>query len=398
VRRRHDAFGRPASLRRIGLSGLSGRIGLSGLIALIGLPVLFASCGKESPTAQGGGFGGETISGLVVGASGRGIGGAAVRLRESGSLDSKALREAATDSTGFFRVGRPAGQAFRLEVAGREGTDSVRALIDLDPGQSPGRILAGTEVPRQVRLRDRFGKPVSALLQAYGLGRTAASDDSGYADLAGWPSADLWARAVLPNGEANDLFIPAYGGDIEVGAGWLVDDFEGVQTRTRLGGLIGGGWWYIASQGADSQSTRDIALMRDTLDSRSGSASLRAAFSFPPQAPSGYGLVGFHFGPTQADPVDLSGLDSLVFWIKGRGTVRVEFVADTGGGVTSHALVLAPDSAWTRHSVTASALAPIDAGRSWAVDSRRVRFLQFIVFQAAEFRLDDLRYYGKARP
>jgi hypothetical protein len=87
-----------------------------------------------------------------------------------------------------------------------------------------------------------------------------------------------------------------------------------------------------------------------------------------------------------------------VFWIKGQGSIRVEFVADTGGGVTSHAFVLSPDSTWTRHAVTASVLAPIDAGRSWAVDSRRVRFLQFIVFQAAEFRLDDLRYHGRARP
>jgi hypothetical protein len=109
-------------------------------------------------------------------------------------------------------------------------------------------------------------------------------------------------------------------------------------------------------------------------------------------------LVGFHFGPTQADPVDLSGLDSLVFWIKGSGTLRVEFVADTVGGVTSHAYVLALDSVWTRHAVTASALAPIDPGRSWAVDAKRVRFLQFIVFQTAEFRLDDLRYFGKTRP
>jgi hypothetical protein len=199
------------------------------------------------------------------------------------------------------------------------------------------------------------------------------------------------------NGEVNDLFVPANGGEVEVGAGWLVDDFEAGQTRTRLGSLIGGGWWYVASEGADSQSTRDIAMTRDTLDAHSGRASLRAGFTFS-APPSGYGLVGFHFGPTQADPVDLSGLDSLVFWIKGRGSVRVEFVADTGGGVTSHAYVLTPDTAWTRHAVTAASLAPIDAGRSWATDSKRVRFLQFIVFQAADFRLDDLRYYGRARP
>ena len=373
-----------------------------GSLGLLGLLGLLASCAKDPLTAGGGGFGGETISGLVVGGSGRGITGASVRLRPSSSLESSALRTASTDSTGFFRIEQPAGAAFRLEVAGLEetgpgGTDSVRALIDLDRGQSPGRILAEARPPRQVRLRDRSGRPVSATLRAYGLGRTVATDDSGYAALSGWPAADLWVRATLADGSAGDLFVPASGGELEVEAGWLVDDFESGQSRTRLGSLIGGGWWYVASLGADSQATRDIASTRDTLEAHGGRASLHADFSFS-QAGSGYGLAGFHFGPTQADPVDLSGLDSLVFWIKGRGMIRVEFVADTGGGVTSHAVVLTPDTVWTRRAVAASALAPVDAGRSWAVDSRRVRFLQFIVFQAAEFRLDDLRYFGKARP
>jgi hypothetical protein len=365
---------------------------------LFGLSGLLASCGPESNVAGGGGFGGETISGLVVGASGRGIVGASVRLRASGSVDERPLQETATDSTGLFRIGLPVGTAFRLEVAGQEGTDTVRALVDLDHGEAPGRILAEAELPRQVRLRDPSGGPVSAVLQAYGLGRTIATDDSGNAVLSGWPSADLWVRATLRSGDVYDLFVPASGGELEVGAGWLVDDFEGAPSRTRLGSLVGGGWWYVASQGADSQTVRDIALMKDTLDAHGGRTSLHAGFSFPPPASSSYGLVGFHFGPTQADEVDLSGLDSLVFWIKGSGSVRVEFVADTGGGVTSHALVLSLDSAWTRHSVAASALAPIDAGRSWSVDSKRVRFLQFIVFQTADFRLDDLRYFGRARP
>jgi hypothetical protein len=363
-------------------------------LALLGLLV---SCASEPLTAGGGGFGGETISGLVVGVSGRGIPGASLRLRPSSSLEASAPREASTDSTGFFRFKLPVGTAFRLEVAGQEGKDSVRALVDLDHGQAPGRILAEARPPREVRLRDRSGKPVSAVLQAYGLGRTVAADDSGRAVLSGWPFADLWVRATLLNGEVYDLFVPAFGGELEVGAGWLIDDFEGGQTRTRLGSLIGGGWWYVASLGADSQTVKDIALMRDTLDAHSGRTSLRAGFSFA-STPSSYGLVGFHFGPTQADPVDLSGLDSLVFWIKGSGTLRVELVADTGGGVTSHAVVLALDSAWTRHAVMASALAPIHPGRSWAVDAKRVRLLQFIVFQTAEFRLDDLRYFGKTRP
>lgn len=369
--------------------------GILGSLALLGS---LASCGPDPTLAGGGGFGGETLSGLVVGASGRGIVGAAVRLRPSGSLEEKALREAETDGTGFFRLELPAGNAFRLEVAGREGTDTVRALVDLDHGQSPGRILAEAPLPRHVALRDPSGRPVPATLQAYGLGRTIATDDSGRAEITAWPLADLWVRAALRNGETRDLFVPASGGDLEVGEGWLLDDFEGGQSRTRLGSLTGGGWWYVASQGADSQTVMDIAMMKDTLDAHGGRGSLRAGFAFAGPAYSGYGLVGFHFGPTQLDPVDLSGLDSLVFWIKGSGSVRMEFVADTGGGVTSHAFVLSPDTAWTRHSVAASSLAPIDAGRSWAVDSKRIRFLQFIVFDTAEFRLDDLRYYGKARP
>jgi hypothetical protein len=371
---------------------------LLGPLCLISLSGLLSSCGTEPTVADGGGFGGETISGLVVGVSGRGIADASVRLRASNSLEPTALRVARTDSTGFFRMEHPMGNAFRLEVAGKEetysGVDSVRALVDLDRGHVPGRILAEVSLPRLVRLRDPSGMPVIATLQAFGLGRAITTNASGEADLTGWPRADLWVRATLLNGEAHDVFVPAHGGEIEVSSGWLIDDFDGSLTRTRLGSLIGGGWWYVASQGADSLSTRDIALTRDTLDARNGRASLRANFAFT-SAPAGYGLVGFHFGPTQADPVDLSGLDSLVFWIKGRGAVRVEFVADTVGGVTSHAYVVTPNTVWTRHSVPASSLAPIDAGRSWAVDSKRVRFLQFIVFQTAEFRLDDLHYFGK---
>ena len=340
-----------------------------GLLGLLSLPGLFASCSSEPTVAGGGGFGGETISGLVVGVSGKGVVGASVRLRESRSLEQRALRETTTDGTGLFRFELPDGAVFRLEVAGQEGSDSVRALVDLADGLSPGRILAEAQPPRQVRLRDRTGNPVPAVLQAYGLGRIITTDDSGRAALSGWPSADLWVRATLGNGEVRDLFVPSSGGELEVGAGWLVDDFEGGMSRTQLGSLIGGGWWYVASVGADSQTVRDIALMKDTLDAQSGRGSLRAGFSFTSES-SPYGLVGFHFGPTQADPVDLSGFDSLVFWCKGRGTIRIEFVADTGGGVTSHAHVISPDSAWTRHAVAASALMPIDAGRTWATDSK----------------------------
>lgn len=362
-----------------------------------GLVWLLASCGTETTTAGGGGFGGETISGVVVGVSGRGVGGASVRLRASGSLEAGSLSEGTTDGAGRFRLDLPEGATFRLEIAGLEGTDSVRTLADLDHGQSPGRLLAEAPRPRRVRLRDVSGKPLQATLRTYGLGRVVATDDSGFMDLSGFPLADLWMRATLPDGTSHDVFVSATRSEVALEPGWLVDDFESGLSRSRLGILAGGGWWYVASEGADSMSSRDITSMRDTLDARDGRTSLRARFDFTTPG-SGYGLVGFHFGPTEAVPVDLSGLDSVVFWAKGNGAVRLEFVSDTVGGVTSHARVLALDSTWTRYSVDAASLAPIDPGRSWVVDAKRVRFLQFIVFQPAEFRLDELRYFGRAIP
>jgi hypothetical protein len=366
-------------------------------LAALGLLGILGSCASESTTAGGGGFGGETLSGVVVGASGKGIAGAVMRLRASGSLEATALGEERTDSTGRFRIEYPAGTALRLEVAGIDGTDSVKALVDLDPGQSPGRILAEKAKPRGVQLRDVHGAGMPGRIQAYGLGYAIETDDSGRADLSRWPNADLWTKVTLRSGESRDLFVPANAnGTLVVESGWLLDDFEGQETRTRLGLLAGGGWWYVASMAADTPSARDIATMRDALDAMSGS-SLRAFFTLPTSGIR-YGLVGFHFGVTDARPVDLSGMDSLVFWAKGGGNVRVEMVADTGGGVTSHAFIVQLDSTWKRYVVAASALFPIDAGRKWAVDSKRVRFLQFIVFESADFRLDDLRYYGRALP
>lgn len=363
------------------------------LLALL----LLAGCSSDSTTAGGGGFGGETISGVVVGVSGKGIPAARLRLRNGGSSGDAVLTATTTDSTGRFRLETPQGIALRLEVAGWDGTDTVRALLDVEPGQSPGRILAEAPLPRRIQFVDAAGLPVVATLRAYGLGRSAATNDSGFAELGNWPAADVWIEATTKDGVVHDVFVPREGGRILVDRGWLVDDFEGASNRTRLGLLAGGGWWYVAAVGTTDRKVPDIAAMRDTTASRHGMASLHPRFAFL-DTTTRYGLVGFHFGPVETDLVNLSGLDSLVFQARGTGTVRVEFVSDTGGGVTSHALQIQLDTAWTRHVVRASALSPIVQGRSWGTDSRRVRFLQFIVFQDADFRLDDIRYYGTKRP
>ena len=199
-------------------------------------------CGDDR-VAGGGGFGGETISGRVVDAAGRPVPGARLRARLSRSLDGKSLQEASTDDSGRYLLSELPAEALRIEVAGQSGTDSVKAILDRDPGKAGGEVAALAVSDRRIRIVDGAGSPVAAALQAYGLGAVASTDDSGVVQLPRWPVSDIWVKASPRDGGSPfDLLIPARSkGDLVASSGWLVDDFEGGETRTRLGLLIGGG-------------------------------------------------------------------------------------------------------------------------------------------------------------
>jgi hypothetical protein len=296
--------------------------------------------------------------------------------------------------------------SLRIEISGRVGAESVQALVDRDPGRPVGDIVALPATTRRIRIVDDAGAPVAATLQAYGLGAVASTDDSGVARLAGWPTSDIWTR-VSPRdgGGAFDLFVPAtMSGDLVAAPGWLVDDFEGASTRTRLGLLIGGGWWYavsagtIADTGATNVTTDVFGSGYDTTQAHGGRASLHAKFAFAPGNSSCYGLVGFHFGVVDGASVDLSGMDSLVLWLEGNGPVRVDLVAMEQGVKRVFAKSVTPGTGWTRFALVPSDFSPVDGGTNWTDASAQALYLQFSVYNDTEFWLDDIRLFGNSLP
>jgi len=362
-------------------------------------------CGTDR-NLGGGGFGGETISGRVVDGSGRPVPGAALLARPSRSLDGQALLETIADDSGRYTLAGLPVASLRIEVSGKVGGDSVDALIDRDPDRPTGDIVALPATTRRIRIVDGAGVPVAATLQAYGLGAVESTDDSGVALLPGWPASDIWIRVSPRDGGAPfDLFVPATAtGDVVASPGWLVDDFEGATTKTRLGLLIGGGWWYAASAGtvadtgAANLGTDVFGHGYDTTQAHGGRASLHVNFVFSSTGSSRYGLVGFHFGVVDGDPVDLSGLDSLVLWLKGNGPVRVDLIGLEHGVKHVYAKSVTPGSDWTRFALVPTDFAPVDGGTVWTSASTQALYLQFSVYADTEFWLDDLRLFARFLP
>jgi len=371
----------------------------------LAVAVALAGCSGDDRSAGGGGFGGETLTGQLVDSLGRGLPGARLLLRSSRSLDGQVLVEGRTDDSGRYLLTDLPRLPMRMVVAGRVGTDSVMALLPVEPGRNTGPQTVGRLLPRRMRILDSQGRPVAASIQAYALGLVASTDDSGQLRLTGWPTSDVWVRVSPRDGRPSfDLLLPAQNpGDVVAASGWLLDDFEGAEPRTRLGALYGGGWWYGVSRGEDSLRPQqnvvlDISGWYDSTQAHSGRRSFHGRFDFGTD-PQRYGLVGCMLGPLPDVTADWSSVDSVELWARGTGTVRFEVVTmDASGGKHSFLKTFDPTASWSRFVIRSNELAPLVTGESWAPSSGRALLLQFYVFDDGEFWLDDIRVHARALP
>jgi hypothetical protein len=186
----------------------------------------------------------------------------------------------------------------------------------------------------------------------------------------------------------------------------VLDDFDGECGVSTLHNLMGGGYWFglgnetLVVPNPDPTITSEHCV-EDSLWSHGKSFHL--SYQASGQDTIGnWVLVGIVFG-REGVPVNLSGLETISFWAKGKGSVSVQLNTEKVrlfGDYGYHQKDISLDSQWTQIRIGAEELlAPQGSQASMQGVMigdvlRQSHLVQFVVHGSGEIWLDDLTLEG----
>lgn len=249
-----------------------------------------------------------------------------------------------------------------LRVAKPDGTRLRFALRTWEPGRRSGSLWVLLDTLRR-------GVEQSIVLSWGRATNTPGSDAPGL-----W---GLVAPAVRQS-QASVLYT-----DFEDGTGFVLPLRHNVLYATRSDSTV-----TMSPSPSVDMGTRIVPV-----DDDAGSPNGKAFWIDYSASGSRWAQLGSALGDA---PLDLSGLDSVTFRAKGKGTVRLCFGSphtypdsvNTGYAVTV-------DSLWRTYRVPASALVPLGSqGLSWAVLRSQVGCMALRFENGGSVYLDDIRLHG----
>lgn len=188
--------------------------------------------------------------------------------------------------------------------------------------------------------------------------------------------------------------------------GLLVDNFEDYDNNTNINLITGTSRWYTFS---DRSTNGFYPVPQDIYhDFRCGYTksgafygnSFHIYFDFS-RTTATYALAGFSIGGKGY--YDLSAMDSLVFYVKGQGSIRIELQTQLvleNYNQSSHFYVNLSniDSLWYRCSIPSDSIktAPnvSDDNHTWSEASHRVAYINFLAKSSCDLWLDDIYFAG----
>lgn len=371
-----------------------------------------ASCSSDR-SAGGGGFEGETLSG-VIRHQDRPLARATVTFVPLESSVVTGL--ATTDDSGRFAMRVPAATAGFLEAHAGDSV-LVRQLLENRPSQ-PLVLDAPSSHPWKARvLLD--GRPAAgAILHVRGSSRDAVCDADGRFTLSRLRSGREWVRLETPDGFSRDIALPSISDSLVLvpsSSQVLLDDFEGSDGRSALGDALGAGWWYALTDTAEggrstivpNEVLSDVRFAFGRTDAWKGSG-LSLRFQVDRSRPVFYALIGTVLSDDQ-HWMDLSKVDSISFMARGSGTVRIVFSTQASLEPTLDLVgYFGTDfelpGNWMQLVVRRQDIRapensrPWQQGIGWDSASRRVRNLAFMAKDTATIQIDDIVLHGPSLP
>ncbi len=393
--------------------------------------ILAAGCG-DARTAGGTGSETTALSARILHDDGRPAAGVLVRLidvdrwgRRVLSDSAAAVDSAATDSAGRFRFEGIGGGAYAVEVDGSSEALFVTDLPLLSEGTS--RTLGDLRLQEVGRIsgtvHSSVGRPERILVAGTALSGTV--DSTGRFALDAVPPGDhellvgivegqgiSWQRAGRVRVEDG---IAVTGLALEVAPRRiLIDDFDDGDRRSSLARLQRAGNWFYHDDSAyggtsrlDPVSTETDLGLATTDSSAWAGRSLHARFRIGSTGTTRFSMIGVEISPRAGGSnapgwADLSRMDSLVFFAKGSGRVRIQFstraMARLSGGTVQFESAFVLNGNWTRVAIPRGSIALPSgsdfADASWDGASSEVRSIHFMANADAELWLDDLTLAG----
>ena len=358
------------------------------------LPALFfvLACSEDSRTS--GGIWDETQNTLavrVLAASGEAVGNARVRLVTGTSVVEDS---AISDKSGFAHLKRPSRDGFvEIDFASGVSRENIRREDSLlvDTLQKPASLRG---------ILETRGEPLPQRLYLYGTSYFADVSADGKFSFDKIPAGEY---ALLAASDAEYVFwgaSEAFADSARESAfaepfadSVLVDDFEGFSGANLFHALTGASWWFTS---ADSFSRVTPELPANALAAEAFSGSRSVHFSFEVDSSVGaFALCGFDIGVSWWQDTttfyDMSGMDSLTFWIRGEGHILVQFAGlleDGNVGRWDFEFDIPSADEWRRVSI------PPTGNEDWEKIKSRMRTITFLSTANADLWLDRVVFHG----
>lgn len=164
-----------------------------------------------------------------------------------------------------------------------------------------------------------------------------------------------------------------------------IDDFEDGNMTNLLPSYLKPSSWYM---GYDTTALASFTILEDT-----HARSQNSLFYHYSISDNSWVLVGVRLSEK---PIDLTPLDSMVFWARGDGRIYAAIENNLDDAVDKAWVSFRLTSDWVRYCIKPTDFAPPGIGGSigWEAAKSAVNSISFFGIEGTEFWLDDISLYG----
>jgi hypothetical protein len=369
------------------------------LFWITGCSSLFAGNGTGSNAGDA-----EIVAGVISLPGGKTASGASIQLwyMDGAGYTLQPSKSTTTDSEGAWSVSHLKQGWWLVQAStqdGLVGTSMVLASDDTSATQADSIVL-GAPLPLS-GVVFQGGNPVSGVVVSL-FNIKDTTDPNGVFNLGQFAAGTYLVNAVTA---AKTYTIQMVAGapetiEIESLPSSLLEDFEQWNIRSRIGDMVGGGWWYANTDQSIGGTSRFVSDPMDSwtpilteTDAWQGT-SLHVQVEIDSNFADRYALVGCLLGRALQDSnqgqswFDLSIATALTMQVRGQGTFAVQWIIEDPnqpGKTTTSTKSFAVNDSWTLVRIPLSEFSnPLVKVSAWNI----------ITKESGELWLDNIRLEG----